>query len=58
VRAFNYFISFHGGDHKIKGTFTFFAQDVAWNIGALQHISQVNNNPCVFIVLIGSFSQR
>jgi hypothetical protein len=29
VRAFNYFISFHGGDHKIKGTFTFFAQDVA-----------------------------
>jgi hypothetical protein len=59
VRAFNYFISFHGGkEHKITGNFTFFAQDVAQNIGALQHISQTNNNPCVFIVLIGSFTQR
>jgi hypothetical protein len=59
VRAFNYFISFNGGkEHKITGNFTFFAQDVSQNIGALQHISQTNNNPCVFIVLIGSFTQR
>jgi hypothetical protein len=59
VRAFNYFISFNGGkEHKITGNFTFSAQDVSQNIGALQHISQTNNNPCVFIVLIGSFTQR
>ncbi len=47
-----------GKEHKITGNFTFFAQDVSQNIGALQHISQTNNNPCVFIVLIGSFTQR
>ena len=59
IRAFNYFISFNGGkEHKITGNFTFFAQDVAQNIGALHHVSQTNNNPCVFIVLIGSFTQR
>jgi hypothetical protein len=57
VRAFNYFVSFHGGrEQKITGNFTFFAQDVSQNLGTLQHISSSGNNPCVFIVLLGSFT--
>jgi len=59
IRAFNYFLSFSGGrEQKITGNFTFFAQDVAQNMGALQYTSSANNNPCVFIVLIGSFTPR
>jgi hypothetical protein len=58
VRAFNYFVSFNGGkEQKITGNFTFFAQDVAQNIGALQHTSLANNNPSIFIVLMGSFTR-
>jgi hypothetical protein len=59
VRAFNFFVSFNGGkEQKITGNFTFFAQDVAQNIGALQHTSITSNNPSVFVVLLGSFTQR
>jgi hypothetical protein len=58
IRAFNYFLSFYGGrEKKITGNFTFFAQDVAHNMGALQHTCLTSNNPCVFIVLLGSFTQ-
>ena len=57
VRAFNYFIAFNGGkEQKITGNFTFFAQDVPQNIGALQHMAVANNNPSIFIVLLGSFT--
>jgi len=51
-------LSFYGGREKrITGNFTFFAQDVSHNIGALQHTTLMNNNPCVFIVLLGNFTQ-
>ena len=57
VRAFNYFLSFNGGrEQKITGNFTFFAQDVSQNIGALEHIAQTMNNPSVFVILLGSFT--
>ena len=57
VRAFNYFISFNGGrEQKITGNFTFFAQDVSQNIGAIQHTCGINNNPSIYIVLLGSFT--
>jgi hypothetical protein len=50
VRAFNYFISFNGGrEQKITGNFTFFAQDVSQNIGAIQHTCGINNNPSIYI---------
>ena len=57
VRAFNYFVSFNGGrEQKITGNFTFFSQDVSQNMGALQHTCFLNNNPSVFILLLGSFT--
>lgn len=58
VRAFNFFLSFMGGrEKKIIGNFTFFSQDVAQNMGALQHMFATNNlNPCIFIILLGSFT--
>jgi hypothetical protein len=57
VHAFNYFIAFNGGkEQQITGNFTFFAQDVSQNIGALQHLAVVNNNPSIFTVLLGSFT--
>jgi hypothetical protein len=57
IRAFNYFIAFsRGKELKITGNFTFFAQDVSQNIGALQHIAVASSNPSVFIVLLGSFT--
>jgi len=57
VHAFNYFIAFNGGkEQKKTGNFTFFAQDVPQNIGALQHMAVANNNPSIFIVLLGSFT--
>jgi len=59
VRAFNFFVSFNGGkEQKITGNFTFFAQDVAHNLGAMQHTTMVNNNPTIFIVLLGSFTTQ
>jgi len=58
VRAFNYFLSFMGGkEKKIIGNFTFFAQDISQNAGALQHAFRTNHfNPCLFVILLGSFT--
>jgi len=57
IRAFNYFIAFSGGrEKKITGNFTFFAQDVSHNVGALQHMALMNNNPSIFLVLLRSFT--
>ncbi len=59
VRAFNYFVSFTGGkEQRITGNFTFFAQDVSQNIGALQYTAAINNNPSIFLVLLGSFTPQ
>jgi hypothetical protein len=58
VRAFNYFLCFTGGrGKKITENFTFFAQDIPQNLGALHHCQMMNNNnPSVFIILSGSFT--
>ena len=57
VRAFNYFVSFNGGrEQKITGNFTFFAQDPAKNFSAVQHTCAANNNPTVYLVMLGSFT--
>ena len=50
VRPFAYVMSYRGGAHKsIKGSITFFSQDVEQNVGSLQFHSDATNNSNVYV---------
>jgi hypothetical protein len=58
VRPYAYVMHYTGGIHKcISGSFTFFTQDVAQNIAALNHHVDLTGDPGVYVVLSGRFTR-
>ena len=57
VRPFAYVASFSGGAHKaISGSFSFFSQSVANNLGALNTHSNIAHQNNIFVILTGNFT--
>ena len=57
VRPFGYILSFQGGQGKrLKGTFTFFDNNIKQTEGVITHIQQKIPNNVLYCVMCGKFT--
>ena len=59
VRPYSFVMSYTGGAHKcITGSCLFYNQDSSQNVGALNHHLNLTEDPSVFVLLTGKFTQH